>query len=425
MYMYISMKWRVCVIIFVIITGIFLLWFYLSKNQKNNNNIIKIGVLHSLTGIMAVSEKMLVDAVILAIDEINESGGVLGKKIVPVVSDAKSDWPTFAREAERLIKEEQVLVIFGGYTSASRKMIKTFVEKFNSLLFYPTQYEGLEKSDNIVYMGSTANQQIIPAVMWSLQTLGKRFFLVGSNYIYPHASNHIIKTVLAARDGIVVGDEYISFNEKNIDHVIEKIVAAKPDVIINNIVGTENIRFFKALRKAGISSEKVPTMNLTVTETELTELNIDEMIGDYAAQNYFQSLDTSVNNKFVERFKKKFGADKIISSSMENAYSAVYFWKNAVIKAQTTDTDAVREQLRDAVLSTPEGIISIDAQTLDTWKPLLIGKIFPNKQFGIVWNSVSIIAPLNYPPLMTKEYWDNLLDRYYVEWGNKWWKDEN
>lgn len=422
-----SKKWRGWIIFLAVLlcAGLLLLWFFFKHASQDANKVIKIGILHSLTGVMAVSEKMLIDATSLAIDEINESGGVLGKKLELVVADARSDWPTFAKEAERLIKEDQVLVIFGGYTSVSRKMIKTFVEKFNNLLFYPTQYEGLEESPNIIYMGSTANQQVIPAVTWCLQNLGKRFFLVGSNYIYPHATNNIIKTLLAARDGTVVGEEYISFGQKNIDNVINKIIQSKPDVIINNIVGEDNSQFFKALRKAGISSEKIPTMSLTVTETELEALNIDELTGDYGAQNYFQSLDTPANNKFVEKFKAKFGANRVISSSMQNTYSAIYFWKNAVTKAQSFDTDAVREQLRNAVLSTPEGIISIDGPTLDTWKPLLIGKIFPNKQFGIVWNSVSTIAPLSYPPLMTKVHWDNLLEHYYNKWGQKWWVDES
>jgi len=404
--------------------GAIIYWFSFPRSSQNTQGVIKIGLLHSLTGVMAISENKLIDAATLAIDEINESGGVLGKKLVPVVADARSDWPTFATEAERLIKEEQVLVIFGGYTSASRKAIKTFVEKFNGLLFYPTQYEGLEISPNIIYMGSTANQQVFPGVTWSLQNFGKRVFLVGTDFVYPLAINQVIKTLVAARSGVVVGEEYISFGQQNVDTIISKIIKSKPDVIFNNVVGDDNNQFFKALRKAGISSEKIPTMSFTITEAELSELNIDHMVGDYAAQNYFQSLDTPANNAFVERFKKKFGAERIISSSMQNAYAAIYFWKNAVLRAQTTDIDPVREQLRDAVLSTPEGIISIDGKSLDTWKPLLIGKIFPNRQFGIVWNSVSTIAPLSYPPLMTREHWDTLLERYYTEWGNKWWKDE-
>jgi urea transport system substrate-binding protein len=416
-----SIKWRVLIVASVI-AGIILWWFLHSQSHKKTDGIIKVGVLHSLTGLMAVTEGPMIDAVNLAIDEINENGGVLGKKLVPIIVDAQSDWPTYAREAERLITEEKVLVIFGGYTSASRKMVKTVVEKFNNLLFYPTQYEGLETSKNIIYMGSTANQQAIPAVTWSLQNLGRRVFLVGSDYIYQHAINSIIKMLLTARNGTLVGEEYISFTQQSVDPIIEKIIKAKPDVIINNIVGEENSRFFKTLRKAGISAEKIPTVSLTISETEIASLNINEMIGDYGVQNYFQSLDTPANNSFVEKFKKKFGAHRTISSSMQNAYAGIYFWKNAVEKAQTTDTDAVREQLRGAVLSAPEGIISIDGKTLDTWKPVLIGKIFPNKQFGIVWNSVSTIAPLKYPPLMTKEHWDSLLEYYYTKWGNQWWR---
>ncbi len=421
-----SMKWRASIIFVIAIaalgTGIFLLWFFKHKGHVGTEGTIKIGILHSLTGVMAVTEKPVVDAALFAIDENNKSGGVLGKKIVPVVADGKSDWPTFALEAERLISKEQVTVIFGGITSASRKMIKAVVEKYNSLLFYPAQHEGIETSPNIVYLGSSANQQAIPAVSWCLQNLGNRLFLVGSDYIYPRVINSIIGVTAAARDATVVGEEYISLNEENIDYVIKKIIETQPDVIINSVVGKDNIRLFKALRKAGISAEKMPTMSLTVTETELAKFAFDEMIGDYGTQNYFQSLNTPVNNNFVAKFKEKYGAQKVISSHMANAYLALYFWKNAVTKAQSTDSSAVREQLRGAALSTPEGIISIDRTSLYTWKPVLIGKIFPSKQFGIVWNSLSTIAPLPYPPLQTKEHWDNLLERLYAQWGNKWWK---
>ena len=421
-----SIKWRATLIFIVIIVGlgagIFLLWIFLLKGHKETEGTIKIGILHSLTGAMAVSEKPVVDATLFAINEINENGGVLGKKVVPIIADGKSDWPTFAREAEKLVTEEHVMAIFGCWTSASRKMVKPVVEKYNNLLFYPVQFEGLETSSNIIYLGASANQQAIPAVTWSLQNFGKRLFLVGSDYIYPRAVNSIIKDVVAARNGTIVGEEYIPLQRANVDEVIKKIIKTNPDAIINTINGEENSGFFKALRKAGISSEKIPTMSLSVGETELSAFNIEEMIGDYGAQSYFETLNTAVNNNFVEKYKKKYGADKVISNSMENAYSGIYFWKNAVTKAQTAAPQAVREQLRGEALSAPEGIISIDRKTLYTWKAVLIGKIFPSKKFGLVWNSITSVEPLPYPPLQTKEHWQNLMNHFYTQYGNKWWK---
>lgn len=416
------------VIIFIVLfavlgAALLLLLFFLPTKSKDVDDIIKVGILHSLTGPMAGSEKPIVDAAQLAIDEINESGGVLGKKIVAVVADGKSDWPTFAQEAERLITEDQVKAIFGCWTSASRKMVKPVVEKYNNLLFYPVQHESLETSQNIVYLGSSANQQAIPAVSWCLQNLGQRLFLVGTDYIYQHAINSIIKDLVAARYGSVVGEEYISLAQADIDNVINKIKETKPEVIISTINGKENDRFFEALTKAGFSSERMPTMSLSVTETELAEFNIDAMIGDYATQNYFESLNTPANKAFVNKFKEKYGADRVISSPMQNAYSALYFWKNAVFRAETTDTDAVRVKLRDSAFSAPEGIVSIDAKTLHAWKPVLVGKIFHNKQFGIVFNSVSTLEPLTYPPFRTKKEWDEMLEYWYKKWGNRWAKD--
>lgn len=420
------MRWRITAITIAIIVALIasalLLWFFYFSPQrlKHPEEHIKVGILHSLTGVMGVSEKPVVDVALLAIDEINESGGLLGKKIVPVIADGQSDPLIFAQEAEKLILKEGVAAIFGTLTSSSRKMVKPVVEKHNVLLFYPAQYEGFESSNNIVYLGSTANQQAIPAVTWSINNLGKRLFLVGSDYIFPRAVNELIKDLVFARNGYVVGEEYIPLDTENFDSIIYKIIKIRPNVIINNITGSQNRPFFEALRKAGISPEKIPTMSLMVTETELSAFNIDEMVGDYGAQSYFQSINSPTNNIFVEKFKKKYGAHQVLSYRMQNAYVAFQFWQEAVTRAQTTNTDAVREQLGQIALNAPEGIISIDKATLHTWKPVLIGKIFPSKQFGIVWNSVSTIEPIPYPPLRSKEYWEHMLERMYKDYGNKW-----
>lgn len=395
--------------------GLFLLF-----QVKKPIQVIKVGILHSQSGPLAVTEKPLVDMALWAIEDLNAKGGLLGKKVVPIIADGKSDWPTFAREAERLINDEKVVAIFGCYTSASRKMVKEVVEKYNNLLFYSVQFEGLETSPNIVYLGATANQQTIPAVIWTLQNLGKKIFLVGYDALYPKVTSRIIKDILAAKDGEIVGEAYTSYEQTNYDGIVKKIIETKPQVIFNLLAGEAHAHFSGALRTAGISTEKIPTMSISVTESELHELNINDMIGDYSVQNYFQSLDTQANRQFIKRIKQLAGHDQYISNVMENVFVALRFWTDAVTRAGTTETNAVRAQLSERALSTAEGIISIDKKTQYAWKPVVIGKIFSNKQFGIIWNSVSTIEPLPFPPFRSKEQWEQLLHDLYAKHGNKW-----
>lgn len=409
-------------LIILVVAGIIALLagFFLVFKIKKTTEVIKVGVLHSQTGPMAITEKPLIEAAIWAIEDINAMGGLLGKKVVPVIADGKSDWPTFANEAKRLITEEKVVAIFGCYTSASRKLVKEVVEKYNSLLFYSVQFEGLEVSPNIVYLGATANQQTIPAVLWTLQNLGKKLFLIGLDAFYPRVTNAIIKDLLAAKEGEVVGEAYAGYEQKNFDGIVQKIIRAQPQVIFNTLTGEANAHFSKALRGAGISTEKIPTMSISVTETELQDLNINDMIGDYSVQNYFESLDTPASKQFIMLIKQLAGKEQPISNVIENVFVGFRFWKNAVQRAGTTETNAVRAQLSERALSTAEGIISIDKKTQYTWKPVIIGKIFANKQFGIIWNSVSTIEPLPFPPLRTQEQWEQLLKDLYAQQGNKW-----
>jgi len=397
----------------IIICGI-IIWYKQSVNRADGE--IKVGILHSLSGPMAAAEKYIVDTTLMAIDEINQEGGLLGKKIVPIIADGKSDSDVFAKESERLITKEKVVALFGGGVSSTRKKIKDEVEKYNSLLFYPHRYEGLESSANIVYTGATANQQIVPGLIWCMQNFGKNFFLVGNhlskeNYITEMATRQIIKDLIFAYDGHLVGEESVDLESKDIDSIVKNIYMKQPDVIINILEGEVNSVFFKAMRGQWLT-EKIPTISINVTEVELTVFNIDQMVGDYAVQSYFQSLDTEENVSFVERFKKRYGADRVISNPMENAYISVYFWRNAVERAQTTEINEVRKHLRELTFSAPEGVISVDKKNQHTWKPVLIGKIFPSKQFGIVWNSNSTTRPLPYPPFRTKEQWQQLLDQW-------------
>lgn len=381
---------------------------------------IRIGVLHSLTGTMAISEKSVVDAVMLAVEEINRSGGLLGRQIEAVVADGHSDNDAFAREAERLIASEHVSAVFGCWTSGSRKTVRPVFEKHNHLLFYPVQYEGLESSPNIVYLGAAPNQQIIPAVRWAIRTKGRRFFLVGSDYIFPRAANAIIRDHVAAWRGQIVGEEYVRLGERDMTAVVKAVAAARPDAILNTLNGDSNIAFFTALRAAGITSAAVPTISFSIAENELQSLPKQAMAGDYAAWNYFQSIDTAVNLQFVQAFKARYGADRATSDPLEAAYVGVHLWAAAVTAAGTPDVGAVRKAIGDRSQQGPGGMVYVDPENRHTWKTVRIGRIRPDGQFDIVWSSEYPIRPVPYPPQRTVQAWESMLQQLYTSWGNRW-----
>jgi len=381
---------------------------------------IRIGVLHSLTGTMAISEKSVVDAVTLAVEEINRSGGLLGRQIEMVVADGRSDNETFAREAERLIATEKVEAVFGCWTSGSRKTVRPVFEKHDHLLFYPVQYEGLESSPNIVYLGAAPNQQIIPAIRWAVRTKGRRFFLVGSDYVFPRAANAIIRDHVGPWRAQIVGEEYVRLGERDMSAVIKSILASKPDVILNTLNGDSNIAFFESLRAAGITPAAVPTISFSIAENELQSLPRDKMAGDYAAWNYFQSIDTAVNQQFVDAFKARYGAARATSDPLEAAYVGVHLWAAAVTAAGTSDVRKVRQAITDRSQRGPGGMIYIDPENRHAWKTVRIGQIRPDGQFDIVWSSEYPIRPVPYPPQRTVQAWDAMLQQLYTSWGNRW-----
>ena len=380
---------------------------------------IKVGILHSLTGTMAISEKGVVDATLLAIDELNKRGGVLGRPVEPVIFDGASDEQAFAKGAKQLI-ESNVAVIFGCWTSASRKTVKPVLEQHGSLLFYPVQYEGLEQSPNIVYGGSTPNQQILPGITWATKNLGNTFFLVGSDYIFPHAANAIIKDQITGLGGSVVGEQYILLGSQEVDAVIAQILLAKPQVIINTINGDTNVAFFKKLRAAGITPEKIPTISFSVAEQELHSLGGGDMAGDYAVWSYFQSIVSPQNMNFVSSFRNKYGAERVLSDAMEAAYVNVHLWAQAAQSAKSTAVPDIRKALGNQVLAAPEGIVYPDANTQHLWKAIRIGKIRKNGQFTIVWESGQPVRPVPYPPTRKPEDWQQFLTQLYEQWGKKW-----
>jgi urea transport system substrate-binding protein len=382
---------------------------------------LKVGILHSRTGTMAISEKSVIDATLFAIEELNARGGVLGRKVEAVVEDGASDWPTFARKAEKLVKEDKVCTLFGCWTSASRKTVKAVVEKHDHLLFYPLQYEGLEQSPNIVYTGAAPNQQIIPAVKWCCAVLKKkRLFLVGSDYVFPRAANMIIRDHAADLGADVVGEEYLPLGSVDMGNVIKKIQARKPDLILNTINGDSNVAFFRALRKEGFTSERLPTMSFSISEEELSSLSAREVQGDYAAWNYFQSIERPENEDFVRRFRARFGPDRILSDPMEGAYIAVQLWAQAVESAGSGEVQAIRRAIHEQSFNAPEGRVRIDPHTHHISKYVRIGKISENRTFDVVYSSDDPIIPIPYPATRPRADWDAVLSDMHLLWGGQW-----
>ncbi len=358
-----------------------------------DSDTIKVGILHSLSGTMAISETAVHDAELLAIEEINASGGVMGKQLEVVIEDGASDWPTFAEKARKLLQEDEVAVVFGGWTSASRKAMLPVFEANDGLLFYPVQYEGLETSPNIFYTGATTNQQIVPAVEYLLEEGKTKFYLLGSDYVFPRTSNLIINKQLAAAGIEAVGEEYTPLGHTEYSTVITKIKAADPDVVFNTLNGDSNVAFFKQLKDAGITAQDLPTVSVSVAEEEITGIGADNISGHLVAWNYFQTTDTPENAKFVAAFKSKYGDGRVTDDPIEAGYFGVYLWKAAVEKAGSTDVAAVKEAAKGIEFSAPGGTVTIHNENQHVSKTVRIGMVRDDGQIDEVWNSGAPVVP--------------------------------
>ena len=354
---------------------------------------IKVGVLHSLSGTMSISETAVKDATLLAIEEINAAGGVLGKQLEPVIEDGASDWPTFAEKARKLIQSDEVVVVFGGWTSASRKAMLPVFESNNGLLFYPVQYEGLETSPNIFYTGATTNQQIVPAVEYLLEQGNTKFYLLGSDYVFPRTSNLIINKQLTAAGHEAVGEEYTPLGHTEYSTVIAKIKSADPDVVFNTLNGDSNVAFFKQLKDAGITPEDLTTVSVSVAEEEITGIGADNMMGHLVAWNYFQTTDTPENTKFVAAFKAKYGENRVTDDPIEAGYFGTYIWAKAVEKAGSTDVAAVKEAAKGLEFQAPGGLVTVHDTNQHVAKTVRIGSVRDDGQVNEIWNSGSPVVP--------------------------------
>jgi urea transport system substrate-binding protein len=380
------------------------------------DKVVKVGVLHSLSGTMAISETVLKDVALMAFDEINAKGGVMGYKIEAVVVDPASNWPLFAEKARQLITQDKVAVVFGCWTSVSRKSVLPVFEELNGLLFYPVQYEGEELSKNVFYTGAAPNQQAIPAVEYLMSKDGggaKRFVLLGTDYVYPRTTNKILRAFLHSK-GVQdkdIDEKYTPFGHSDYQTIVadvKKFSAGGKTAVVSTINGDSNVPFYKELGNQGLKATDVPVVAFSVGEEELRGVDTKPLVGHLAAWNYFMSVKNPANDAFKAKWaayaKKKNlpGADKPLTNDpMEATYIGVYMWKQAVEKAKSFDTDKVVAAMAGQTFQAPDGfLVKMDEKNHHLHKPVLIGEVKADGQFNIVWKTPGPIKAQPWSPFI-------------------------
>jgi len=351
----------------------------------------RIGVLHSLSGTMAICERHLVQAAQLAVDEINGTGGVLGRHITAIVEDGESNAATFAMKARKLVTHDNVISLFGCWTSACRKAVRPIVEDHNLLLWYPVQYEGLERSRNIIYTGSCLNQQIEPATRWAIAGGKRKFFLVGSDYVFPRTANYLIRALVEGAGCEVVGEEYRPLGCGQFRDVADRIKRTTPDFVFNTINGTDNLVFFRELGEQGLSADNCPVMSFSLSELELPDLK-GGASGHFACWGYFQSVDAPENRELLRRFRDRYGEHEVLSDPAVTAYAQIHLWKQVVESAGSFATEAMLKAIVGSELSLGGDTLEVRSNN-HVKRRALIGKIRPDNQFDVVWGSTEAIAP--------------------------------
>jgi urea transport system substrate-binding protein len=361
---------------------------------------VTVGILHSITGTMAISETGSVEAEKLAIDQINKAGGVLGRQIKIVQEDGASDWPTFAEKAKKLLVEDKCAAVFGCWTSASRKAVLPVFEQYNGMLYYPTFYEGLEESKNVIYDGQEATQQILAGLNWVNSTKGsKTFYLLGSDYIWPRTSNKIARKHIEGhlKGCKVVGEDYFPLGDTQFNTVINKIKLVRPDVIYAIIVGGSNVAFYKQLKAAGIDLSKHTLLTISVTEDEILGIGGENIAGAYACMKYFQSLDNPNNKAFVAAFKKMWGEKSVIGDVSQAAYLGPNLWKLTAEKAGSFDIDKIAAASPGVEFKgAPEGYVRIH-QNHHLWSRTRVGRARADGQFDVVYETPDLVEPNPFP----------------------------
>ncbi|MEA2156847.1 MAG: urea transport system substrate-binding protein [Solirubrobacteraceae bacterium] len=364
------------------------------SSASSSGSTIPVGILHSLSGTMAISEVSVRDSELLAIDEINKAGGVLGKQIKPVIEDGASDWPTFAEKAQKLISTDHVAATFGGWTSASRKAMLPVFERNKSLLYYPVQYEGLEASPYIFYTGATTNQQIIPGLEYLKNKLHvKTLFLVGSDYVFPRTANKEIKAWAKANGMTIVGEEYSPLGNTDYATTVNKIKQANPDAVFQTINGDSNVAFWKQFHDSGLDAKSMPVISVSTAEDEVRGVGIKNIVGQYVAWNYYQTTPGAKNAAFVKAYKARYGADRVTDDPIEAGYVGVHLWAMAVEKAGSTDPEKVKAASKGLTYDAPEGTVTIDGANQHISKTARIGQLQPDGLINEVGGSGKPITP--------------------------------
>ena len=370
-------------------------------NPASAEDTIKIGVLHSLSGTMAISETTLKDTILMMVDELNANGGLLDKTVEAVVVDPASNWPLFAEKARELIEKNEVAVVFGCWTSVSRKSVLPVFEELNGLLFYPVQYEGEESSRNVFYTGAAPNQQAIPAVEYLMSDDGgaaERWILLGTDYVYPRTTNKILRAFLHAK-GVADDDileQYTPFGHSDWQTIVSDVKdfasAGKPTAVVSTINGDANVPFYKELANQGISAEDIPVVAFSVGEEELSGLDTEPLVGHLAAWNYFMSVENDTNADFINRWHDFIGnEDRTTNDPMEAHYIGFKMWVQAVRQAGTTDIDAVRQAMYGQTVKALSGYESMMNTNHHLSKPVMIGEIQSDGQFDVVWQTDSVV----------------------------------
>ena len=400
-------------------TGVLATCVALSTTMAQAADTIKVGILHSLSGTMAISETALKNTALMTIEEINAKGGVLGKKLEPVVVDPASNWPLFAEKTRQLITKDKVDVIFGCWTSVSRKSVLPVVEELNGLLFYPVQYEGQELSKNVFYTGAAPNQQAIPAVEYLMSKQGgsaKRFYLLGTDYVYPRTTNKILRAFLKSK-GVADADimeEYTPFGHSDYQTIVNKIKkfsVGKKTAVISTINGDSNVPFYKELGNQGLKASQVPVVAFSVGEEELRGIDTKPLVGHLAAWNYFMSVKNPANTAFIAKYRAWAAKNKIpnfktvvTNDPMEATYVGIHMWAQAVKKAGTTNVDKVRVAMAGQKFAAPSGYtLMMDAKNHHLHKPVMIGEIRKDGQFNVVYKTPKTIAAQPWSPYIAKK----------------------
>ena len=358
---------------------------------------VVVGSIRSLSGTIAIVETSVLDAERLAIEQINAGGGVLGRQVKLISEDGASDWPTFAEKSRKLLLQDHAAAVFGCYTSASRKAVLPIFEQNKGLLYYPTYYEGLEQSSNVIYTGAEATQQSIAAVEWAIRDKGwKRFYLFGSDYVWPRTTNKIVRKAVERMGGTVVGEEYLPLGHTQFGSLINKVKLQKPDVLLSTLVGGSNVAYYKQATASGLTGAKQPTIALAVTEEEVTGIGAENAVGVYSVMGYFQTLDNPANKKLVADFKARYGPKRPVGDTMEAAYIAPLLWKMAVEKAGSFDVEKVVAASSGLEIDAPEGKVHLDESNHHLWKYTRVGKIRPDGLIDIVYES-KLIKPDPFP----------------------------